>query len=293
MSVVSVESNARRSGGEGERNVSTDVERVDRSAKARYWILTMPFADFTPYLPPGVNYIVGQLERGEGGFLHWQVMCAYGAAIRMSGVKKTFGERCHCEPTRSKKAEDYVQKEDTRVEGTEFTLGKRSFKRNNPADWGEVLEAAKCGRFEDIPPDIYVRYYGNIKRISVENAQAVAGERSCSVFWGPTGTGKSRTAWAEAGLDAYPKDPNSKFWDGYRGQVNVVIDEFRGTIGISHLLRWLDRYPVLVEVKGSSTVFKAEKIWITSNLHPREWYKDVDESTVLALLRRMNIVEMN
>lgn len=82
----------------------------------------------------------------------------------------------------------------------------------------------------------------------------------------------------------------SKFWDGYRGQTNVVIDEFRGVVNISHLLRWLDRYPVIVEVKGSSTVLCAEKIWITSNLHPREWYPDLDQATMEALLRRLTIV---
>lgn len=83
-------------------------------------------------------------------------------------------------------------------------------------------------------------------------------ERKVYVFWGPTGTGKSRRAWDEAGPDAYPKDPRSKFWDGYNGHSNVVLDEFRGAIDVSHLLRWFDRYPVLVEVKGSSRILSAE-----------------------------------
>jgi hypothetical protein len=110
------------------------------------------------------------------------------------------------------------------------------------------------------------------------------------VYWGPTGTGKSRRSWDEAGLDAYPKDPRTKFWDGYRGHKHVVMDEFRGAIDIGHILRWFDRYPTIVEVKGSSTVLKAEKIWITSNLNPLEWYKELDEATYLALYRRIKIV---
>ena len=56
-----------------------------------------------------------------------------------------------------------------------------------------------------------------------------------------------------------PKDPRTKFWDGYRNQENVVIDEFRGAIDIAHILRWFDRYPVIVEVKGSSVVLSAKK----------------------------------
>jgi len=70
----------------------------------------------------------------------------------------------------------------------------------------------------------------------------------------------------------------------------VVIDEFRGAISISHILRWFDRYPVLVEIKGSATVLKAKTIWITSNLHPRDWYPTLDEQTQAALLRRLTVV---
>lgn len=91
------------------------------------------------------------------------------------------------------------------------------------------------------------------------------------------------------GLQAYPKDPRSKFWDGYRGQAHVVIDEFRGGIDIAHLLRWFDRYPVIVEVKGSSVVLNAKKIWITSNLAPEAWYPDTDQETIAALRRRINV----
>ena len=93
-------------------------------------------------------------------------------------------------------------------------------------------------------------------------------------------------------MDAYPKDPRTKFWDGYKGHKYVVMDEFRGSIDISHLLRWMDRYPVIVEVKGSSSVLVAEKIWITSNLHPKDWFFGLDDLTYAALERRMVIEEL-
>lgn len=114
-------------------------------------------------------------------------------------------------------------------------------------------------------------------------------EREVFVFWGRTGTGKSQRAWNEAGVQAYSKDPRSKWFCGYRGQVHVVMDEFRGAIDISHLLRWTDRYPLSVETKGSSRPFLGSKIWITSNLDPRSWYPDLDSDTLDALLRRLNI----
>lgn len=112
------------------------------------------------------------------------------------------------------------------------------------------------------------------------------------VYYGPTGSGKSRRAWEEAGEDAYAKDPRSKFWCGYRGQENVIIDEFRGGIDISHILRWTDRYPVTVETKGASCPLRATNLWFTSNLHPESWYPELDLATQSALLRRMQVVEI-
>lgn len=258
--------------------------------QAQYWILTIPHAQFTPYLPPSCSFIIGQLELGEGGFLHWQVLVYFTKRVRLRGVTDVFGF-VHAEPTRSKAAEDYVCKEDSRVAGTQFVLGRRPVQRNSATDWDTIREQAISGRLGDIPSDIYVRCYNQLRRITTDHLEAVGMERTVVCYWGATGTGKSRRAWHEAGLQAFPKDPRSKFWDGYRGQEHVVVDEFRGGIDISHLLRWLDRYPVIIEVKGASTVLNAKKIWFTSNIHPRQWYPELDAETVNALLRRMTIVE--
>jgi len=286
--------------------------------QARYWILTIPYASFTPYLPPTICYIRGQLERGEqpnlagrggelgagaqhggdqdanrDGYLHWQLMVTFSRKIRLRGLKLIFGPTCHAEPSRSSAANDYVWKEHTRVEGTQFELGTSPLDRGNANDWEKIRDFAKRGELDSIPGDVYVRNYGNLRRIGQDNLAPVAIVRKVKVFWGATGTGKSRLAWNEAGLDAYPKDPRSKFWDGYRSHRHVVIDEFRGDIDVSHLLRWFDRYPVNVEIKGSSVVLSATDIWITSNLPPTSWYPQLDPMTLGALLRRLEIVEMN
>lgn len=111
-----------------------------------------------------------------------------------------------------------------------------------------------------------------------------------------TGVQLEQAKAAERGLKRapmHPKDPRTKFWDGYQNESAVIIDEFRGGIDIAHLLRWLDRYPVRVEIKGSSTTLLADSFWITSNLSPFQWYSDADPMTVEALMRRLNIIEFN
>lgn len=263
------------------------------SPQARYFLLTIPSHDFLPYLPPDCQYIKGQLEQGSStDYLHWQILVAFPSKVTCLKVKQVFGPSAHIEISRSSAANDYVWKEESRV-GHQFELGRLAMKRQSASDWDKVRTDAESGDFTSIPSDIFIRCYSNLKRIHVDSLRPVSQERQVSVFWGSTGSGKSHRAWSEAGWDAYPKDPNTKFWDGYRGQEHVVIDEFRGLISISHMLRWLDKYPVIVEVKGSSCVLKAKRIWITSNLPPEQWYPDLDAETLSALRRRLNITHFS
>lgn len=261
--------------------------------QGRYWLLTIPEEDYTPTeqsLPGGVCFVKGQLEEGAGGYRHYQVVACFNRRVRTKTVRETFGGRAWCELTRSVRAMEYVCKEDSRI-GEPFEYGELPINRSSSTDWDRIWEYAKEGQIEKIPAQIRITSYRTLRTIRADYAKPEAMERICNVFCGSTGTGKSRRAWAEAGLDAYPKDPRSKFWDGYRDQKHVVIDEFRGDIAMSHILRWLDRYPCLVEIKGSSTSLVATTIWITSNLHPSKWYPDCDQETVDALFRRLNIVE--
>lgn len=258
----------------------------------RYWLLTIPHYVFTPFLPQGVAYIRGQLEQGAGGFLHWQVLAVFDRNVRLAGVRKVFGD-VHAELSRSSAADDYVWKEDTRVPNTQFELGRRAVRRNCKRDWAEVWESAVAGSIMEIDPAIRVQHYRTLRTIGSDHCKTMPMERRVHVFWGRSGTGKSRRAWDEAGFDAYSKDPRTKFWDGYSGQEKVVIDEFRGGIDVAHILRWCDRYPVRVEIKGASVPFAATEIWITSNVDPRNWYPDLDADTKEALLRRLEIVHFN
>lgn len=249
-------------------------------------------------LPPSVVWICGQKEAGSnGGYLHWQFCVAFRKKASLATVKGVFGRGIHAELSRSELAALYCCKDDTRVEGP-WEWGSKPIRRNSKTDWEEVWTACKSGDLGSIPASIRVVSYRTIRAIASDFAPCPGVLRQVFVFWGPTGTGKSRRAWEEGGVDAYPKDPRSKFWDGYGDQLNVIMDEFRGTtkltsggIDISHLLRWFDRYPVRVEVKGSSRPLLATRIWITSNLSPECWYPELDYATQQALLRRLNITE--
>lgn len=101
--------------------------------QGRYWILTIPENSWGPHagLPDGPVYVKGQLEQGEGGFRHWQVLCCFPKKVRMQRVKQVFGKEAHCELSRSEAANEYVWKEETRVAGTSFSWYDASYQVNN------------------------------------------------------------------------------------------------------------------------------------------------------------------
>jgi len=208
----------------------------------------------------------------------------------LNTVKNIFPPNGHYELSYSKAVAEYVWKDETSL-GERFEFGKKPLKRNDKNDWDAIKLSAMENRIDDIPSDVFIRYYMQLKRISADYLRPVGIQRKCYLLWGNTGTGKSHRAW-EYLPDAYSKDPRTKWWTGYRGEKHVIIDEFRGGIDIAHILRWTDRYPVQVETKGGATALQAEIIIFTSNITTASWYPDLDGATFEALDRRIKCIEV-
>lgn len=131
------------------------VVRAGRSRRQGiFWMLTIPQKDFTPYPVPQCSWIRGQLEAGEAGYVHWQVCAAFKKKQSLGGVKRIFGETAHCEITRSEESWNYVWKEETRVEGTQFEFGSMPFDRTSREGWERIWELAVSGNIESVEAQV-------------------------------------------------------------------------------------------------------------------------------------------
>jgi len=109
-------------------------------------------------------------------------------------------------------------------------------------------------------------------------------------YWGPTGTGKSHLAWEEAGTDAYAP-VSFKWWDGYDGQENIVLDDIRSDWATyNQFLQLFDKYPMRIECKGGSRQFLGKKIWVTSPYDPPAFFQ-LGEEAIDQLVRRVTLVK--
>lgn len=76
-------------------------------------------------------------------------------------MKKING-RVHWELIRNdQRSYDYCMKEETRIDGP-WEYGERPIRRNNATDWAQVKDAAKRGKLDEVPDDIYVKHYSNL-----------------------------------------------------------------------------------------------------------------------------------
>jgi len=94
-------------------------------------------------------------------------------------------------------------------------------------------------------------------------------------------------------LEANWKKEN-KWWDGYRGEPEVVLDDLGSAHLFELLKRWADRYKVIGEVKGGAVDLSYETFVITSNFTPHELSQqgfEVPEATIAAIQRRFVLVE--
>lgn len=195
----------------------------------------------------------------------------------------------------------YCQDEEKRVRGTVFfEHGTRSAagRRSELDDIKEMCDSGTTiGDIASQHFGSFVRYHKGIEKYNAIISQRRGGEHDMEVevYWGPTGTGKTRKATTENPGYFMMPNPNggNVFCDGYDGQKCIIIDDFYGWIPFNLMLRIMDRYPCPVNTKGAVVMLNINKLVITSNDPPKEWYKNIKDHLFAAFQRRITkVIEM-
>lgn len=279
-----------------------DLGAENTGARGTDWLLTLwydPDVELN-IATEGVRYFVYGHEIAPETFRpHIHLFIQFEDRKRFGVIKRMFGDDCHAELRRGtpQEAKDYCVKDAIGVK--EWGVMKELHKGSR-SDLNEAVEdivgGATLSDIVDERPAVFARYSKNLAILSCALfRKEFIKDKVVTVYWGPTGVGKTRTALEAAGPSVYcvtlPSQTTSKIWfDGYIGQYAVILDDFIGQVDFRFMLTLLDKYTSLVEVKGALTPMVAKRIYITSDRDPKEWYPWATETEYKQLLRRLDII---
>lgn len=247
-----------------------------------------------------------ELKNGESGSLkltylitgkevvsteHLQGYCEVETKASLSSMK-SFLKRAHWEKAKGspKQASEYCKKDGDFEEAGVLSVGQ-GFR----SDLNDIKDLIVEGKNEEFIADNFFSKWVVYRKSFQAYAALKNQERSWStqvhVFWGKTGTGKTRFVMDQVMDSDFWSPGDYKWFDGYCGQPIVIIDDFRGEYQLQMLLKLLDRYPMSVPVKGGFTKWAPKKVYITSNIHPDSWYPLADRYSIAAMFRRFTIVQ--
>lgn len=236
------------------------------------------------------GYLIIGRETGESGTNHLQGHIVFKAKVSARVAKSVLGSRCHIEISNSPKDSiEYCKKEGDYIE-----YGTKPTGRGGRSDLQSVQQAIKSGatigEIRDQYFGTWCRYHKSIERYYLEIQPRREWCTEVIVYWGETGSGKSRAVHdfaASERLELY-SHTGTDWFDGYSGQSLVLFDDFGGhEFKLTYLLKLLDRYPMLVPIKGGFVNWIPRKVYITSNKPVNEWYMNATSEHRAALKRRI------
>ena len=140
-------------------------------------------------------------------------------------------------------------------------------------------------------PASFIRYHRGIERLVELTGprRRIEWQIEVIVYHGTPGSGKTHAA-KESWPDAYewmPQRGQTIWWNGYRGEETILIDEFASNFQYHYALQILNNPGVRVETKGGCVNLYAKRIVLTSMDSPTKWWPSITENRY-ALYRRIS-----
>lgn len=273
---------------------------VHKMSRAKHWVFTLN--NYTSEDEERIReaaehfkYVIFGREVGESGTAHLQGYVSIGERKGLSWLRATISPRAHFEVmhrnSTPQKAAAYCRKDGDFEEYGELPPGC-GHRSDLVCLYGDIRAGKGEDEVEEAYPAQFIRYQRSIQSLLRKYTKPREGPPTVKVFWGRTGTGKTKTVYESHALEEIYSHPGGSWFDGYHGQEVALFDDFGGSeFKLTYLLKLLDRYPMNVPIKGSFVVWKPKTIYMTSNRPPEDWYMNAHSSHVEALVRRFTTVQ--
>lgn len=242
---------------------------------------------------PRVSYIVFGKE-GANNTPHLQTYIEFNNRTTLDQAKAIVSDRAHFEKRRgtAQEAADYCKKEGDYQEFGEISQDRSGHRTDLEDLKKDLADGKSLKEISDEHFGSYMRYRRSIQSYMQLHETPRQFVTKVHVFWGATGTGKTKAVYEKASYQDIYTHPGGPWFDGYMGQEIALFDDFGGSeFKLTYLLKLLDRYPMKVPIKGNFVEWKPKHIYITSNKKPDDWYPNAYPEHQAALARRIHEIK--
>lgn len=253
------------------------------------WCLNNPTEAETPTIESWkAKYIAWGREVGEEGTPHWQGCVVFHTNRRLSALKR-LNDRVHWEHMKGSfsQASDYCFKDGDFTELGEPPMQPKRKGEMEKERWRSAFQLIKEGKIhelEELEPSFYGRNMRTFQTYAAQHPLSRAPLTQIKAYWihGVPGSGKSH--WARTKYPDHYKKNTNKWWDGYKDQETVVIDEWapHHFYLADHLKKWADIWDFTAEVKGGTINIRPKRIIVTSNYSLEECFPSPQDFDALS-----------
>lgn len=233
-------------------------------------------------------------EIGEQGTPHTHVYAVFKNSVMFDTLHRKF-YGVHIEPANGSNQDnrDYIRKE-----GKWLTDSKRETNMIETfEEWGElppdrtkqetqsdqIMQLIRVGKsnaqiLDEIPGAYNKLNYIEQARQTLLEEQFRDKWRNLEVtyIWGETGSGKTRSVMEAYGYsNVYRVTDYAHPFDSYKGQDVILFDEFRSSLTLADMLKYLDGYPIELPCRYANKVACFTKVFLISNIPLEKQYPNV------------------
>lgn len=252
-------------------------------------------------------------EIGESNTYHTHLYLQGRGGINFSTIQKRFaGSHIEMAKGTAQQNREYVsktgkwetdKKKETCVDGTFEEWGEmpveRQGGRNDLADIYSMIKQGMTNfQIMEQVPDIMLQLDKlEAARQAIRDEEYADKWRDLHVeyIYGVTGTGKTRSVMEQYGYrNVYRVTDYSHPFDGYMGQDVIMFEEFRSSLSLGDMLKYLDGYPVVLPCRYTNRQACFTKVYLVTNIPIGEQYKNIQSEKCedfYAFLRRISLVK--
>jgi len=235
-------------------------------------------------------------ETGEQGTPHTHIYVVFSNSVMFETVhKRFFGVHIDEAKGSHKDNRDYVRKEGK-------WLGDEKHETNHVEtfeEWGEIppdrtksetqaeqiMQMVTAGKtnaeiLREIPGAYSKINYIEQARQTIQYDKFADQycKRDVTYLWGDTRVGKTRSVMDLYGYrNVYQVTDYAHPFDNYSGQDVIIFEEFRSSLKIEDMLKYLDGYPVMLPCRYNNRVACYTKVFIISNIPLEKQYTNIQQ----------------